>query len=359
MAILSEGRIGEDEITFSYSEFENNVAANETEGYFVLVSLEDTKVNANYLFEPQRYNYNILRNPIEIEWLDMPLVYNGAAQYPGFYIKSGRIGEEEILFDISDYSQNVDASSGERYSIKINLAENAVNDNYSFAGSAKSYDILKAEFNPQNLVDFRSQTFAYDGSEKNILINSELPSGVTVTYENNGQTEIGEYIITAMFAVNEDNYKPLTVDTLTVTMCVAQTVFNDASNEIIIRHLGTAGYGLELEINTINNRSIKEKGKKTLAAYSVNLTDDLIEVEISLSGKTAKSKGLKVLYKNTDGEIVTAAHEIIDGKLIFTAENISEFAIVADRNYIPLWICLGIFPVAVAFTAAMIFIVKK
>ncbi|MDE5721649.1 MAG: hypothetical protein K2I30_02775 [Clostridia bacterium] len=359
VAVLSEGRIGEDEITFSYSEFENNIAANESEGYFVLVSLKDTQVNSNYLFEPQRYNYNILKNPIEIEWLDMPLVYNGAAQYPGFYIKSGRIGEEEIRFDISDYSQNIAASNGERYSIELSLAENAVNDNYSFAVLTKTYDILKAEFNPQNLVDFRSQTFAYDGLEKSILINGELPSGVTVTYNNNGQTEIGEYIITATFAVNEDNYKPLTIDTLTVTMCVAQTVFNDTANEIIVRHLGSAVYGLELEINTISKRAIKESGKKTLAAYSVNLTDDLIEIEIHLSGKTAKSKGLKVLYKNTDGEIIAAPHEIRDGKLIFTAENISEFAIVADRNYLPLWICLGIIPVAAAAAVAIIFIVRK
>jgi len=359
VATLTEGRIGEEDITFTYSEFNGNIAANETEGYFVLLSLEDTEINSNYLFEPQRHNYKILRNPIEIEWLDMPLVYNGAAQYPGFYVTSGRIGEDEINFDISDYSQNIGASSGEKYSVEVRLAENAVNSNYSFAAEVKSYDISKAEFSPQDFVEFHSQTFAYDGSKKNIFVNGDLPIGVSVTYENNGQIEIGKYTVAAKFSVNSDNYKPLSESTLTATMSIAQTVFEDASSDIVVRCMGDAVYGLELDLNEISKKSIEQSGKKTLAAYSLSLTQDEVEIQITLSEKVAKRKGLKVLYKNSDNQIVTASHVLKDGKLIFKAENISEFAIVADRDFLPLWICLGILPVMGAATFAIVFICKR
>ena len=48
-------------------------------------------------------------------------------------------------------------------------------------------------------ITFQDQSVAYDGEEHSIYITGDLPTGVTVTYENNGKIEIGEYKIVASF----------------------------------------------------------------------------------------------------------------------------------------------------------------
>ncbi len=42
-------------------------------------------------------------------------------------------------------------------------------------------------------------TFVYDGTEKSLSVSGTLPAGVTVAYENNGQTNAGVYTVTAQF----------------------------------------------------------------------------------------------------------------------------------------------------------------
>lgn len=49
-------------------------------------------------------------------------------------------------------------------------------------------------------VTFADKSFTYDGSEKSLSIEGTLPNGVTVTYEGNGKTNVGEYEVTAHFA---------------------------------------------------------------------------------------------------------------------------------------------------------------
>ena len=48
-------------------------------------------------------------------------------------------------------------------------------------------------------ITFQDQSVAYDGEEHSIYITGDLPTGVTVTYENNGKIEIGEYKVVASF----------------------------------------------------------------------------------------------------------------------------------------------------------------
>lgn len=58
--------------------------------------------------------------------------------------------------------------------------------------------------NPDNLLNlivFASQTVKYDGKSHS-LVATNLPDGVTVTYQGNEQTEVGEYEVTANFFYN-------------------------------------------------------------------------------------------------------------------------------------------------------------
>lgn len=47
-------------------------------------------------------------------------------------------------------------------------------------------------------ITFEDATFIYDSTEKSLAISGDLPAGVTVSYEENGQTEAGEYTVTAL-----------------------------------------------------------------------------------------------------------------------------------------------------------------
>ncbi|MGG5577574.1 MBG domain-containing protein [Myroides sp. C15-4] len=62
-----------------------------------------------------------------------------------------------------------------------------------------------------------SKTVVYDGEAQYLEVEGSLDTGATVTYENNGQTQVGRYTVAATIA-NEPNYEPLRlVGTLTIT----------------------------------------------------------------------------------------------------------------------------------------------
>ena len=65
-------------------------------------------------------------------------------------------------------------------------------------------------------ISFESQDFIYDGQEHSIYIEGELPEGVTVTYEGNGQREIGNYEVHAYFSDSTGQY--ITEEYLTAYM---------------------------------------------------------------------------------------------------------------------------------------------
>lgn len=359
-AEVQVGKIGDEDITFAYSDYAENINANEEEGYFVTLNLADGSVNANYSFDEVRYNYKIYKRPINIEWWDAPLTYNGKAQCPNFYILYGQIGEENITFTLSDYSSNITASSGGAYQIKISLADTEINSNYMFEPITKSYDIEKAEFHPNQRVEFRSVVFAYDGTAKNLSIVGELPSGVSVNYENNGQSAIGKYTVTARFLVDLKNYLPLSEDTLTATLYIAQMIFDGLIDGIVVKNLGNAIYDLNVEVNKLDEDKLN--GGRVLAAYS--FTSDLtetVEISLPLSEKNIKRRDLKVYYEDLNGDISEADSEIIDGKLIFVLDGVKRFVIVYDSNLLPLWISLGVgaFMIAVGGIILLLLIKKR
>lgn len=55
-------------------------------------------------------------------------------------------------------------------------------------------------------VQFSNQRFVYDGEAHSLAVTGELPLGVKVAYEGNGQTEVGTYTVKALFT--GASYKP-------------------------------------------------------------------------------------------------------------------------------------------------------
>lgn len=339
-ACVCGGAVDGESVTLAYCGYENNIAANEAEGWFVYAVLADTEVNKNYYLPEEKHGYFICKAPLTLGWWDTPLTYNGAPQYPAFYVDGGRIGADEINFNLSDYSGNVAASVGEVYSVEVTLADDAVGANYSLPVTVRRYAIYKADFNPVNTVAFGAQTFAYDGSVKTLTVTGALPAGVSVEYINNAHTEVGEYVATARFFVDAANYNAPATDCLTAQMYIAPMIFEDAESGVKAVNLGNADYALSLGVTGLDGSSLTKKGKKRIAAYGVSFGDSAAEYSVALGVKQLNKKGLCVLCKNSRGEVFAAEFTVADGRLVFSADGVEEFAVFADRNFIPLYACL-------------------
>ena len=69
-------------------------------------------------------------------------------------------------------------------------------------------------------VFFDSRALVYTGEPISLFIRGTLPQGVTVSYENNGKTDVGKYVVTAVFTGDAENYKP--IQNLTANLVITQ-----------------------------------------------------------------------------------------------------------------------------------------
>ncbi len=94
---------------------------------------------------------------------------------------------------------------------------------FGFTIGQKKYDMADVYFSDKKVVK--------DGNAYSLAVEGVLPEGVSVTYENNGQTEAGVYLVTAHFIGNNPNFAPIPDMTATLTI-VAQETIN--KNNIIL-----------------------------------------------------------------------------------------------------------------------------
>lgn len=353
------GVINGDNVTLDYSEYLNNINADENDGYHISISLAETEINNNYVLSDTIHNYSIHKITLIIDWWDTPLFYNGKPQCPNYYIKSGIIGKDEIAILFLDYSGNINACEGNEYNVEIALADNSVNSNYILSETVKSYGISKADFIPTRDVEFNSKTFGYDGEQKSIFIESKLPNGVFVEYENNEKTDIGQYTVIAKFSVDTQNYNSLITETLSATMSIAQMVFWNEKSNITVTNKGDAIYGLSLDVNNIKDTTFKQKGKKLLVAYSSSFSNGVFEYRIPLGDTNFEENELQVFYKTALGKIVNPDFKIDGECIVFTAENAIELAVYNDKDLTWLWISLGGLGFITIFIIIIILICKK
>ena len=113
---------------------------------------------------------------------------------------------------------NVGTNAGP-YTAVATPAEGYVWTGGSTAATNVEWLIAKATYDMSGVV-FTNVTYICDGTAKSNLVDeATLPTGVSVTnYLNNGQTEIGEYTVTAQFGGDADNYEPIADMTATLTI---------------------------------------------------------------------------------------------------------------------------------------------
>ncbi|MDE7439407.1 MAG: hypothetical protein K2N23_02750, partial [Clostridia bacterium] len=58
-------------------------------------------------------------------------------------------------------------------------------------------------------IEFADGSFTYDGEQHSLQIGGELPEWITVTYEGNGQSQVGKYTVTVKFSHENPNYNEI------------------------------------------------------------------------------------------------------------------------------------------------------
>ena len=126
------------------------------------------------------------------------------------------------------YDNNGQTNAG-TYTITAHFTGDSVNYNL-IPDKTATLTISKATYDMSGVV-FADSTVPYDGQSHSITATN-LPEGVTATYDNNGQTNAGTYTITAHFTGDTTNYNPIPDKTAKLTIVpleLSGISFNDDS----------------------------------------------------------------------------------------------------------------------------------
>lgn len=129
------------------------------------------------------------------------LVYDGTNKQP---IITDTLGISQADYQLTYAVKNAsDAWIG--INAPINAGSYRATLTYQGASAEIEFVIQKATLDLSGIT-FNNKTVNYNGQEQKIEISGSLPAGVSVSYSNNKFTEVGEYLVTATFNVDESNY---------------------------------------------------------------------------------------------------------------------------------------------------------
>ncbi len=111
-------------------------------------------------------------------------------------------------FATVNYDKETSYTNAGAYTVKATVTA----ENYNTLELSATLTINKATVEG---ISLNGATYTYDGTKKSLAITGNLPDGVTVAYENNAQTNAGEYTVTAIFTVN-GNYNAIADKTATL-----------------------------------------------------------------------------------------------------------------------------------------------
>ena len=109
------------------------------------------------------------------------------------------------------------ATDAGAYAATAKLLEGYVWPDGTSSDRTVAWEIARATYDLGG-VTLTNATYVADGRPHSLAVTGELPDGVTVTYEGNGQTEPGTYEVTARFAGDAKNYEPIASLTATLTI---------------------------------------------------------------------------------------------------------------------------------------------
>ena len=284
--------------------------------------------------------------------------------------KSPKVNESQNLFKMR-YKVDTDNYNWENF---VN------NDMYAYEnGYCYTYvkvTIKKASYYMHDVI-FEDKTFVEDGQMKELAISGNLPKGVSVTYVNNGQSQVGEYVVIAKFTGDSENYNAIKDMTAKITInraSLTQTLDNegDGTLEVIITKNGGIAPNIQLVIkkqNTISETIKKaiEKTEQVSFIYDIKLQngdesvqpDGEITIKLSILSEL-NNKTFRLLHIHNNS-VEQLKYEVQDGYAVFTVENLSEFAFITDApksTFSLNWLFL-IIPIGLIFMLGVYVVIKK
>ena len=271
---------------------------NKTEGWIVNPVWGDDKGNLTVIELAIKLPTLKLEDITQAEIsLGEQLTYNGQAQTQEIVVKYN----DDTLVKGTDYTitGNVNTNAG--------TYELTVTGIGSYEGSVKvEYVIAKATYDMSG-VKLENKTVTYNGSEHVVVITGTLPSGVTVSYENNEQTNSGTYKVVAKFEGNEnynaipDMEATLTINKATYDMSGVKlenktVTYNGSEHVVVITGTLPSGVTVSYENNEQTNSGTYKVVAKFEGNENYNAIPDM-EATLTINKATYDMSGVKLENK--------------------------------------------------------------
>jgi hypothetical protein len=124
-------------------------------------------------------------------------------------------------------------------------------------------------------IAFAGKTVTYSGSTQSLAITGTLPSGVTVSYTGNGQTNAGDYEVTAAFAVANTathNVPAEMTATLTIEKATPDMLGVSFPNQAVTHNGQPHSIAISGELPSGVTVSYTGNGKTDVGTYTVTAT---------------------------------------------------------------------------------------
>ena len=252
------------------------------------------------------------------------------------------------------------------------------NSNYNaIPDMTATLTVNKATYDMSGVV-FADKSVTHNGSPFSIEATN-LPDGVTVTYENNGKTEPGKYTVTAKFT-GDSNYNA--IPDMTATLTVKQSSFTfltdaeNAEDEVENDFFVSCETGVDPDANLIvemietktsteDLEQFLEKNQRIGVAYDVKLLKDgaTVQPDGTLQFKVLipadlRGKDFEIMHIHAGSEKNILSYTIDGDYVIFETDKLSEFVFVYETGSL-VWLVIVLACLALAEAGALVFLMNK
>ena len=269
------------------------------------------------------------------------------------------------------YEGNAQTVVGE-YTVTASFAGDAINYN-AIADMTATLTINKATYD-MSAISIANKTVAYDGNTYSIAIEGNLPTGVTVSYNNNDKTEVGVYTVTANFAGDATNYNAIASMSATLTI-KAVVVENDVKDvetgKPVAKIEKEDGFApdTQLDVSPFEEENTNDavnvsKKEEIIGSYELGLQqngenvqpDGDVVVKMLIPNKLA-GREFRIAHVQDGVSLGDMPYEIVDGYAVIQTSQLGEFVFVAEKEGLGAGAIVGIVLGSIFFLLIVLFIV--
>jgi hypothetical protein len=347
------GAVRDEAATFLYGDFSDNINPFVSGGqYSVSVMLDDAdSTNDNYILgNTATWNYAIERKGIIIDAVSaVDRAYDKSVEIElrgGLLI--GIINGDKVTLSLG-IGILMEADSGLNKVISTNiLILGSDSYKYILTQPTLTVNVVKAVISTDSII-FASQTFTFNNAVHSLAVSGNVSDEIAdIIYENNAKTQIGKYSVTAKFVLKDAVNYEMTGD-MNATLYISPSSYKDNGFDkvSVIVTTGYIQYDALLSITEIAPDDVAKKfnKQKVLIGFDLKLLSNTqeiqpngrIKVSVQLDDKQLKAKNIKLFYLDETNGQMEIESQIIGNELVFYTEHLSQYIIVADRNYTWIW----------------------